>query len=245
MRQFPQRPALPRDITRKLSQETKLIVNAVDKKAEAARRYSNARQSKWFKPALKALRRLSGPGERCMFCSGSESSDVEHYRPKAIFPELALGWENLLWSCGICNGAKSNQFPTGADQVLINPLGENVWDFFFIDEFGQLTARWSIQHNDQHPRAISTMQIIKLDRQALQEARQQRLLDLQERVKDSISLFESGKISKVELKSRVGRWLKNAFQPDVADYFLNGPGREDEPFASLFTLLKRKRGYSP
>jgi 5-methylcytosine-specific restriction endonuclease McrA len=73
-----------------------------------------------------------------MLCSGSESSDVEHFMPKALYPSQAMNWENYLWACGICNRLKGNQFPEEG-RHLINPLDENVWTFFFIDEFGLLT----------------------------------------------------------------------------------------------------------
>lgn len=173
-----------------------------------------------------------------MFCSGSESSEVEHYRPKATFPELALTWKNMLWACGICNRAKSNRFPVEAEQLLIDPLSEKVWDYFFIDEFGNLTARWSTMHDDYHPRAVSTMSIVALDRQALQEARQQRLINLKERVSDCLILLKNGDLSKTQVKKRIQQWRNEAFQPDVADYFLNGPGQQEEPFSLLFSLLR-------
>ena len=41
--------------------------------------------------------------------------EVEHFRPKVRFPELACAWENLVYSCHRCNQAKGGQFPAGAD----------------------------------------------------------------------------------------------------------------------------------
>jgi 5-methylcytosine-specific restriction endonuclease McrA len=177
MRQLPKRGPLPRQTTGRLQQETDHIVDAQDKKAEAAKRYGRARKARWFHPVITALGKLAGPGERCMLCSGNEPSQVEHFRPKAIFPELALTWENLLWVCGICNSAKGDRFPTGPDQTIINPLEENVWDYFFID-------------------------------------------------------------SKQGLRKRIKSWLQEPYQRDVADYFLNGPGRKERPFSRLFELIR-------
>ena len=188
MRRLPSRPSLTAATVRRLAKETTAITNAADSKSEAKRRYENARKARWFKPIIHALRTISGPGERCMFCSGSESSQIEHFRPKAVFPELAMTWQNFLWACGICNLFKRDQFPpdTQPGVPLINPIEENVWDFFFIDEFGNLTPRWRNDLIDLDPRAESTREILGLDRQALQEARQLRLLDLKQHVEDSI-----------------------------------------------------------
>lgn len=237
MRQLPNRLVLPATTSRKLRNETAIINKAAERKAEAMRRYSNARQRKWFVPAILALRQMSGIGERCMFCSGNEASDVEHFRPKAIFSELALTWENLFWACAVCNRAKSDNFPTESSQSLVNPAEENVWDYFFIDEFGLLSAIWNSELGVQEPRALSTLKVINLDRETLNLARQQRLVDLTEKVNDTLARFRNGELKKSDLKKRLQKWREQAFQPDVADYFLNGPGKTTEPFKQFFELL--------
>ena len=174
-----------------------------------------------------------------MFCSGSESSDVEHYRPKAVFPLLAMTWENYLWACTPCNRAKSNQFPVAEDSspALLNPLDENVWNYFYIDSFGNLTPVWDIQLDDYNFRGKETASVIGLDRQALQESRRSRMDDLKEKVNDAVLLLRAEKLTVAVVKKRVAKWRKQPFQPDVADYFLNGPGRAEQPFKALFELL--------
>lgn len=239
MRQLLSRPSLPAATVRRLAKETTEITNNADSKSEAKRRYENARKARWFKPIIRALQIISGPDERCMCCSGSESSQIEHFRPKAVFPRLAMTWENFLWACGSCNRFKGDRFPldTQSGALLINPIEENVWDFFFIDEFGNLTPRWRNDLNDLDPRAESTQKILGLDRQALQETRQSRLLDLKRRVEDSMKLFQRGDLTREQLRERHSEWLKQPFQPDVADYFLNGPGCSESPFKEYFQLI--------
>jgi hypothetical protein len=61
---------------------------------------------------------------------------------------------------------------------------------------------------------------------------------LKQHVEDSLALFQHGEISKQELKERIKGWRKEPYQPDVADYFLNGPGRKESPFSNLFELIK-------
>lgn len=235
MRKLPPRGELPQALRARLKMESDAINVAADPKAEAVRRYDNARQSKWFKPILVNLQEMSGIGQRCMFCSGSESSQIEHFRPKAIFPLESMNWENFLWVCGICNQSKGDRFPpnTEAGVSLINPVDEDIWEFFFIDEFGNLSARWRTDLNDLDPRAVKTVEILALDRDALQESRQHRLDDLKKRICDSLELFRHGHLDQAGLCTRYDEWRKQPFQPDVADYFLGGPGRAEMPFAEF------------
>jgi uncharacterized protein (TIGR02646 family) len=173
-----------------------------------------------------------------MYCSGSESAQVEHYRPKTTYPEQALTWENFLWICGICNQAKVNRFE--AANPPINPVDDDVWAHFFIDQFGNLTPKWDIALNDFDQRAKRTIELHNLDRQALQECRQDRLIDLRGKVEDTMARFGAGQLTIEDLEVRVLEWLEQSFQPDVADYFLAGPGASNanEPFKALLQLIE-------
>jgi uncharacterized protein (TIGR02646 family) len=241
MRQLSGRIALPLATLKRLGVETDGIVKAADNKAEAEKRYNNARRAKWFRHVWMTLGKMAGEGERCMLCSGSEAAQVEHFRPKTIFPELAMTWENFLWCCGVCNQAKGNRFPpdTEFSGKFINPIDENVWEFFFLDEFGNLTPRWRKERDDYDPRAFSTWKLMKLDRQVLQECRQKRRIDLIQRVKDTVALYRRRKLSTKDLKARRAAWLAQPFQPDVADYYLNGPGGKERPFRQFLALIPR------
>jgi hypothetical protein len=170
-----------------------------------------------------------------MFCSGSESSQVEHLRPKVKYPHSAMSWDNFLWVCGICNLNKSEEFPLGNE--LINPMTENVWDYCFIDEYGNLSALWRPELDNVDPRGDITINLLRLDRDALQISRESRLLDLKQQVTDSLRLYRGGHLNLADLRARHAEWLRQPFQPDVADYFLAGPGGTDSPFKDLLTLL--------
>jgi len=239
MRQLPKRPSLPGATNARLKKESQAISGHANSKEEAARRYSNARKAVWFSAVVNSLKKMTGPGQRCMFCSGSESTDVEHYKPKSVFPDLALTWENYLWSCTPCNRGKGNRFPpqTEPGGMLVNPVEENAWDFFFIDEFGLLTPVWDKKAGTPDERAVSTMEILDLNREAVQETRLFRLNDLKRQVSESLALFKSGTLSRQMMRQRLDEWLVQPFQPDVADYFFNGPGREEKPFSEFISCL--------
>ena len=49
---------------------------------------------------------------RCAYCEDSLADEVEHIRPKALFPELVFVWANYLFACGPCNGPKSSRHGT-------------------------------------------------------------------------------------------------------------------------------------
>jgi hypothetical protein len=236
MRRLPPRPPLLARTGNRLQNEISSIAKSHDPRAEAARRYAAARGARWFEPVIAALRGLSGPGERCMFCSGSESSQVEHFWPKRDFPLRAMEWQNFLWVCGICNLNKGDRFPQ-APQV-IDPLTENVWEFCFIDEYGNLSAFWRVDVNDVDPRGDITIKTIGLDRDALQQARQSRLEDLKRQINDTLILFNAGTLNVGNLQHRLANWISQPFQPDVADYFLRGPGRSEQPFAAFLAAVE-------
>lgn len=52
---------------------------------------------------------------KCAYCEGevnaSRAGQVEHFKPKTIFPMLAYEWDNYFLGCAGCNGAKSNKWP--------------------------------------------------------------------------------------------------------------------------------------
>ncbi len=74
---------------------------------------------------------------KCAFCESYiqnvDFGDIEHFKPKSKFPELAVEWNNLLLACKKCNGAdqKGDKWPTVEEGgPLINPCDENPEDFF-------------------------------------------------------------------------------------------------------------------
>ncbi|GHU99396.1 hypothetical protein FACS189483_08610 [Spirochaetia bacterium] len=69
---------------------------------------------------------------KCAYCecNVTESSylEVEHYKPKSIYPEKVFDWENFLPSCSPCNKTKGTH-DTGIAPI-INPYITNPDDAF-------------------------------------------------------------------------------------------------------------------
>jgi hypothetical protein len=71
-------------------------------------------EGKWNNPDVRgALYAMHG--RVCAYCGSIASDrrgDVEHYRPRSVYPWLAYEFANYLLGCSRCNSArKSNQFP--------------------------------------------------------------------------------------------------------------------------------------
>ena len=51
------------------------------------------------------------PGaRRCGYCEDSVGDEIEHIKPKNLYPERTFVWENYLLACGQCNRGKSSRF---------------------------------------------------------------------------------------------------------------------------------------
>ncbi|RYZ36812.1 MAG: hypothetical protein EOO71_30400 [Myxococcaceae bacterium] len=48
--------------------------------------------------------------QRCAYCEDSLADEVEHIRPKALYPDWVFAWMNYLYACGPCNGPKNSHF---------------------------------------------------------------------------------------------------------------------------------------
>ena len=113
---------------------------------------------------MDSLKDLAGVGGLCMYCSANEPSQLEHYRPLAVFPKQAMTYENFLWSCDVCNRRyKGTRFPpdTEPGERILNPLDDNVWEHFFLDaKFGRLLRRVDPDTEEPLPRATSTCSVV-------------------------------------------------------------------------------------
>src|SRR6266446_4706234 len=52
---------------------------------------------------------------KCAYCetliNADRSQQVEHFKPKSLFPSLAYDWNNYFLACNGCNGAKLDKWP--------------------------------------------------------------------------------------------------------------------------------------
>lgn len=73
---------------------------------------------------------------KCAFCecipSEGGNVEIEHFKPKSIYPDLTFEWINFLPSCRKCNGSKDSH-DTGAEPI-INPYDTDPKDVFYFKD---------------------------------------------------------------------------------------------------------------
>lgn len=117
--------------------------------------------------------------KKCAFCESFIShisyGEIEHFKPKSVYPNLCFDWDNFLLSCSVCNGKanKGDKFPLAANGgPFINPTIENPDDFFSFEYDRNLNKFIVIPKGE---RAITMLGIIKLNREDLVEHRSREL----------------------------------------------------------------------
>jgi uncharacterized protein (TIGR02646 family) len=134
------------------------IAEYADRVAAAKVRFKNRNTATdpLFQVVRDALAAMCQGPRRCGYCEDSAADEVEHVRPKDLYPEVVFAWTNYLYACGPCNGPKNNRFavfshssaqcvdvtrkprapvipPEPGDMVLIDPRTENPLDWMELD----------------------------------------------------------------------------------------------------------------
>lgn len=69
---------------------------------------------------------------KCAFCESkpaeSGNIEVEHFKPKSLYPDLAFKWDNFLPVCRKCNDSKRDH-DTG-NEPIVNPSVDNPEEIF-------------------------------------------------------------------------------------------------------------------
>ena len=73
-----------------------------------------------FRIVRERLGLMCSGARRCGYCEGSVGDEVEHIKPKDLYPEAMFVWENYLLACGPSNGGKNNNFSVIRDGRLID-----------------------------------------------------------------------------------------------------------------------------
>lgn len=93
----------------------------------------------------------------CPYCSLDQNPDLDHFLPKARFPEFSLHARNLIPICTPCNRKKLNAVKTqNGDRVLLNPAFEPTIDLPILAATvaypgGQVAANYFLNDQGQLP----------------------------------------------------------------------------------------------
>ena len=218
------------------------------------------RHNRWTNPAFAAVRRkledMCCGERRCMYCEDSVADEVEHFRPKELYPDVAFAWRNFLYACGSCNRGKSHRFSViqpGTDELtdvtrpggarvtppskgrpaLIDPRGENPLDFIVLDlrntfEFTPFADVGTVEYR----RAGFTIDILRLnERDYLREARRNAMVSYEARLARYVELRNGG--APARKVARVKRCIQQSPHPTVWAEMKRQHGHH-ESLATLF-----------
>ena len=191
-------PGLPASASSKLGEYQKEVDDAGDyaeRVAEGKRLFGsrNRPSNSTFRAVRESLSKMCSGAQRCVYCEDSMGDEVEHVRPKDLYPEDVFCWQNYVYACGPCNGGKNSRFavmtlngredvtrargspvepPTPGEPVFVNPRLEDPFALMTMDLLGTffLLPRYGLDpvEND---RADFTIRTLKLNRDPLPDAR--------------------------------------------------------------------------
>ncbi|MGB1013491.1 MAG: hypothetical protein ACPG4T_05090 [Nannocystaceae bacterium] len=193
---------LPKSAAKKLQlwqREVDALADYASRVAEGKRLFQSRNQTKnrTFVEVRSTLEKMCHGARRCGYCEDSYADEVEHIKPKDLYPEVVFCWENYLYVCGPCNGPKGNQFavfPKGAGQktivsrrpdapvdppvkgspVFLDPRAENPLDYIILDLCGTFFFLPQAEKGTrEYERADFTINTLRLNkREALVKARE-------------------------------------------------------------------------
>lgn len=167
--------------------------NYADQVATASRLFPGRSRNAAFRVVRNRLRQMCATPDRCGWCEDSEANQIDHVRPKALYPERTFVWENYLPACGVCNSGKGDRFailgqncaidvtrrlgkeivpPPPGDPALIDPRFEDPLEFLELEMVD--TFRFQPKYGLSFPardRAEYTIKLLKLNREVLSTAR--------------------------------------------------------------------------
>lgn len=205
-------------------------------KSEFSKR--NKKGTEPFDTVKRTLTAMCSGAKRCMYCEDSVADEVEHFKPKDLYPELVFVWKNYLYACGPCNGPKNNKFaviegatsnvvdvarkpkakvvkPVTGKPALIDPRVEDPLKFLSLDivdtfEFSELSKPGTVEYE----RAKYTIEILRLlSRDYLRDARETQYTNYESNLRTYINRRDA-QAPQAELK-RIIRAIKRSPHPTV------------------------------
>jgi uncharacterized protein (TIGR02646 family) len=191
--------------------------------------WKDSRKTKAMGRVVGTLQGMMGSRERCMYCLDSHGSDIEHFWPKAEFPEKMYQWPNLLLCCTECGRFKGNTFPLSHEKpLLIDPTAEEPWDYLDFDpKTGNIMARFDKTTNNKSEKGSKTVKVLQLNRrEALADGYKKTFRKIKAEVERKLSETSP---DAAEFKKFIG----DIDEHGLIGWGFIGVGREQSPFSDL------------
>jgi 5-methylcytosine-specific restriction endonuclease McrA len=196
---------------------------------EVREQWKGFRASRPGRDVASCLATMAGKRVRCFFCSDSLGADIDHFKPLAVYPEVAFRWMNHLLVCPPCNRAKGTRFPVdeAGRAVLIDPTSVDPWRFLFLDtETAVIAERYSPSGPDE--RGLVTLDVIRpINFESAIEGRTRAIRRLRTAAANLLASLAT---------STESRDLWDEIAADdfgVARWFAAWDGADEEPFSTL------------
>lgn len=128
--------------------------------------WNNAGKTLKIKTARATLKQMAGGRQRCMYCSDSAGTDIEHFWPKSVYPERMFQWLNMLLCCTGCGrDCKGIKFPLdNGNPALLDPTIDDPWQFLdFSTTTGILFPLVDVRGGTT-TKGEKTVELLKLDK---------------------------------------------------------------------------------
>ena len=162
----------------------------------AGNKWKTRGSSPQLRPVRDAYSEASGG--YCMYCANSEGNVLDHFWPKAHYPDMVFSWTNFVHACGTCNTTyKRTRFavfstisgnrvdivrdpkqvpvePESGDPLLIDPGRENPLQYLRLDLLGtwEFRPRFPIGTREYERAKYTVEEVLHLNRGHLRKARQ-------------------------------------------------------------------------
>lgn len=158
---------LPADVIRYLKERQQ---RADDENAagtlDVVKTWNNAGQTKKIKTTRATLKQMTGGRQRCMYCSDSAGTDIEHFWPKSVYPERMFQWLNMLLCCTGCGrDCKGSKFPLdNGNPALLDPTVDDPWQFLDFNTATGILFPLVDANGGTTTKGEETVKLLKLDR---------------------------------------------------------------------------------
>jgi uncharacterized protein (TIGR02646 family) len=213
------------------------------------------------------LTEMCSGARRCVYCEDSVADEVEHIRPKDLYPEHCFQWENYVYACGTCNGPKNNKFavfrdsdgifvevnppkgtqatqPPPGEDVIINPRTEDPLDYCMLDLSGTfmfvIIPREGTKEHKKADYTFNTILRLNNQREYLRKARENAFGNYKARLYEYANQKQQGVQANKLAKMISG--IKNESHPTVwkemqRQYRIGYLKKIDADLAALFDTI--------
>lgn len=86
------------------------------------------RQRKYMQRVWESVAKKDGVLQMCPICGVKHVSDWDHYIPRSVMPEYSIHVQNLIPTCGDCNGDKHEEWLENGKRIFFNAYYDEAID---------------------------------------------------------------------------------------------------------------------